>query len=100
MIQGKGIVSTKCQMIKALADELREAVHEVGVLVNNSGLQAIENAAHGITVTALCFRFVQTEMTEKDGGGHMNLQRPPLRFQARLFAPDSLRMGIWQPPRP
>lgn len=45
---------------------------------------AIENAAHGITVTALCPGFVQTDMTEKDDGGHMNLPMVPLLTAAEV----------------
>jgi short-subunit dehydrogenase len=39
---------------------------------------AIENAEHGITVTALCPGFVRTDMTARDGGGHMNVPGIPM----------------------
>ncbi len=45
---------------------------------------AIENAAHGVTVTALCPGFVQTDMTHRDDGGHMNLPMVPLLTAAEV----------------
>ncbi|MGQ0622603.1 MAG: SDR family NAD(P)-dependent oxidoreductase [Panacagrimonas sp.] len=38
----------------------------------------IENEAHGITITALCPGFVKTDMTLKDGGGHMSVPGVPV----------------------
>lgn len=51
---------------------------------------AMENASHGITVTALCPGFVQTDMTQKDDGGHMNLPLVPL-LTAREVAEQGYR---------
>ena len=51
---------------------------------------AMENAAHGITVTALCPGFVQTEMTQKEDGGHMNQPMVPL-LTAREVAEQGYR---------
>lgn len=46
---------------------------------------AMENADHGVTVTALCPGFVETEMVaKKDGGGHMQVPFVPLLTAAEV----------------
>ena len=39
---------------------------------------AIENAEHGLTVTALCPGFVKTDMIARDSGGHMSVPGVPV----------------------
>lgn len=45
---------------------------------------AIENEDHGISVTALCPGFVQTDMTRKGDGGHMHLPMVPVLSAAEV----------------